>query len=201
MSVSRSTAPMCSLGARERCCGGLSAAPARCSSPISKETYGGARMASTPSGSTPTPSRQGTTGAPRLKAAVASPATRWISMVPSGAVSLGSPTTCIAPFARVSTSADSSVSLICQHFCCHYVLDSLRPKGHSEMSTICPLSGGMCCKTRLLLAIGFGGEFWPCPCPALPMREYGLNASVPKLDATPTRSKRRPPVAANGREA
>src|SRR6516165_10719285 len=24
-----------------------------------------------------------------------------------------------------------------------------------------------CCKTRLLLAIGFGGEFW-CPCPALP---------------------------------
>src|SRR6516162_9454304 len=52
----------------------------------------------------------------------------------------------------------------------------------------------MCCKTRLLLAIGFGGEFWPCPCPALPMREYGLNASVPKLDATPTRSKRRPPV-------
>src|SRR5262249_38889157 len=39
----------------------------------------------------------------------------------------------------------------------------------------------MCCKTRLLLAIGFGGEFWPCPCPALPMREYGLNASVPNL--------------------
>ena len=94
--------------------------------------------------------------------------TRWIFMVPSGAVSLGSPTTCIAPSARVSTSADSSVSLICQHFCCHYVLDSLRPKGHSEMSTICPLSGGMCCKTRLLLAIGFGGEFWRCPCPALP---------------------------------
>jgi len=117
VSVSRSTAPMCSLGARERCCGGLSAAPARCSSPISKETYGGARMASTPSGSTPTPSRQGTTGAPRLKAAVASPATRWISMVPSGAVSLGSPTTCIAPFARVSTSADSSVSLNLPAFC------------------------------------------------------------------------------------
>ena len=116
MSVSRSTAPMCSLGARERCCGGLSAAPARCSSPISKETYGGARMASTPSGSTPTPSRQGTTGAPRLKAAVASPATRWISMVPSGAVSLGSPTTYIAPYARVSASADTGVSLICQHF-------------------------------------------------------------------------------------
>src|SRR6516162_10379112 len=23
-------------------------------------------------------------------------------------------------------------------------------------------------KTRLLLAIGFGGEFWRCPCPALP---------------------------------
>src|SRR5262249_50315949 len=34
--------------------------------------------------------------------------TRWISMVPSGAVSLGLPTTCIAPFARVSTSADST---------------------------------------------------------------------------------------------
>jgi opacity protein-like surface antigen len=29
-------------------------------------------------------------------------------MVPSGAVSLGSPTTCIAPYARVSTSADST---------------------------------------------------------------------------------------------
>src|SRR5215472_6651587 len=29
-------------------------------------------------------------------------------MVPSGAVSLGSPTTCIAPSARVSTSADST---------------------------------------------------------------------------------------------
>src|SRR5215813_10777558 len=42
--------------------------------------------------------------------------TRWISMVPSGAVSLGSPTTCIAPSARVSTSADLSVGLICQHF-------------------------------------------------------------------------------------
>src|SRR5262249_17771262 len=41
----------------------------------------------------------------------------------------------------------------------------------------CPLCLRMCCKTRLLLAIGFGGEFWPCPCPALPMREYGLNAS------------------------
>src|SRR6516165_2161354 len=39
----------------------------------------------------------------------------------------------------------------------------------------------MCCKTRLLLAIGFGGEFWPCPCPALPMREYGLNASYRNL--------------------
>ena len=37
-------------------------------------------------------------------------------MVPSGAVSLGSPTTCIAPSARVSTSADPSVGLICQHF-------------------------------------------------------------------------------------
>src|SRR5262249_13818507 len=35
-------------------------------------------------------------------------------MVPSGAVSLGSPTTCIAPSARVSTSAD--LGLICQHF-------------------------------------------------------------------------------------
>src|SRR5215831_18727235 len=35
---------------------------------------------------------------------------------PPNAVSLGSPTTCIAPFARVSTSADSSVSLICEHF-------------------------------------------------------------------------------------
>jgi len=31
-------------------------------------------------------------------------------------VSLGSPTTCIAPSARVSTSADPSVGLICQHF-------------------------------------------------------------------------------------
>src|SRR5262249_14655726 len=34
--------------------------------------------------------------------------TRWISTVPSGAVSLGSPTTCIAPYARVSASADST---------------------------------------------------------------------------------------------
>src|SRR5262244_957345 len=46
--------------------------------------------------------------------------------------------------------------------------------GHTEATAICPLSGGLCCKTRLLLAIGFGGEFWPCPCLALPMREYGL---------------------------
>ena len=42
--------------------------------------------------------------------------TRWISIVPSGAVSLGSPTTSIAPSARVYTSADPSVGLICQHF-------------------------------------------------------------------------------------
>ena len=35
---------------------------------------------------------------------------------PRNAMSLGSPTTCIAPYARVSTSADSSASLICQHF-------------------------------------------------------------------------------------
>src|SRR5215813_1189013 len=35
---------------------------------------------------------------------------------PPNAVSLGSPTTCIAPFAPVSTSADSTVSLICEHF-------------------------------------------------------------------------------------
>src|SRR6266481_3623091 len=65
----------------------------------------------------------------------------------------------------------------------------------------CPLSGGMCCKTRLFVAIGFGREFLAMPCPVLPMREYGLNASVPKLDATPTLSKRRPPVAAHGKEA
>ena len=39
--------------------------------------------------------------------------------------------------------------------------------------------------------------------PALrsPSLKYGLNASVLKVDATPTRSKRRPPVAALGREA
>jgi len=35
---------------------------------------------------------------------------------PLNTVSLGSPTTSIAPFARVSTSADSSVSLVCEHF-------------------------------------------------------------------------------------
>ena len=108
-------------------------------------------------------------------------------------------------------------------YCCNYredsitnpiehLLDPVEPRvfaatisasksGWGSRNRHCPLSGGMCCKTRLLLAIGFGGEFWPCPCPALPIREYGLNASVPKLDATPTRSKRRPPVAANGREA
>src|SRR6516162_5693672 len=39
---------------------------------------------------------------------------------------------------------------------------------HSTVSDQCSNCPGMCCKTRLLLAIGFGGEFWPCPCPALP---------------------------------
>jgi hypothetical protein len=68
---SRSTAPTCSPGAQARCCAGLSAALARCGSPISRATYGGAPMASTPSGSTPTPSRQGATALPLSKAAVA----------------------------------------------------------------------------------------------------------------------------------
>src|SRR5262249_8733738 len=39
---------------------------------------------------------------------------------------------------------------------------------HRALAGLCPLYPRMCCKTRLLLAIGFGGEFWPCPCPALP---------------------------------
>jgi hypothetical protein len=57
--------------------------------------------------------------------------------------------------------------------------------------SLCPLCLRMCCKTRLFVAIEFGREIFGH---ALPMREYGLNASVPKLDATPTLSKRRPPV-------
>src|SRR5262245_13017885 len=63
-------------------------------------------------------------------------------MVPSGAVSLGSPTTCIAPYARVSTSADSSASLICQHFCCHYIVDSRFGTllGYSRLSALKSLS-------------------------------------------------------------
>src|SRR5262244_3385955 len=40
--------------------------------------------------------------------------TRWISMVPSGAVSLGSPTTCIAPYARVFTSANFHLAVLWQ---------------------------------------------------------------------------------------
>src|SRR5262249_12467129 len=56
----------------------------------------------------------------------------------------------------------------------HCICRFLALNGHIEASSRCPLCGGLCCKTRLLLAIGFGGEFWPCPCPALPMREYGL---------------------------
>src|SRR5215472_18082536 len=63
-------------------------------------------------------------------------------MVPSGAVSLGSPTTCIAPYARVCTSADSSASLICQHFCCHYIVDSRFGTllGYSRLSALKSLS-------------------------------------------------------------
>src|SRR6266436_2757094 len=72
---------------------------------------------------------------------------------------------------------------------------------HGAILKQCPLYPRMCCKTRLFVAIGFGREFLAMPCPVLPMREYGLNASVPKLDATPTLSKRRPPVAAHGKEA
>src|SRR6516165_4812385 len=35
-------------------------------------------------------------------------------------------------------------------------------------STCFPVCPRVCCRTGLLLAVGFGGEFWPCPCPALP---------------------------------
>src|SRR5262249_38232784 len=65
----------------------------------------------------------------------------------------------------------------------------------------CPLYPRTVLQNSIVLGARVRGGIFAVPLARLQMREYGLSASVMKLDATPTRSKRRPPVAAHGREA
>src|SRR5215813_11604919 len=74
---------------------------------------------------------------------------------------------------------------------------TMAQSGHSVTSPVCPLSlqNSIALGDRVS-AVNFGRALVQ-----LSHESTALTHRYPKLDATPTRSKRRPPVAAHGREA